>query len=423
MRRSDSELSPSACGPLPPPPCPNRPKSPFPALMAYVAIPRPRRRPNPIGKSSAEDDDDDDDDARTRPKPIGQSSSASVAAPRDAASPRATPPPPPREDALARRPAARLAAEASRDIVVDASRYVPAPTLRTRHHARLFLLFLPGVFPPVSRARQVRSFTHHSVSIFDRVTFQLTDRQTRAFVSRRFVSCTKSVARARRTRRAARPRAARDGARARRKTAAAHRARGDAPRRKRRPRAERDRPRRVRARRRSERSIAAARPADAVGHARDSTAGGAGHAVRARGVARADDHADAGRGAAARRRGRRRRRRRRRRDGRAPGSSSSSSSSASGAFYTLVPIRPRRRGERRSLRTFAVVSLRPPLAFNPRHRRLSTPTDAFQLHPDIRSYRTALILIVFRIAVWCPRSPRSAPRERRARRSATWTVA
>jgi hypothetical protein len=46
----------------------------------------------------------------------------------------------------------------------------------------------------------------------------------------------------------------------------------------------------------------------------------------------------------------------------------------SGAFYTLVPIRPRRRGERRSLRTFAVVSLRPgSLAFNPRPRRLSTP--------------------------------------------------
>ena len=62
----------------------------------------------------------------------------------------------------------------------------------------------------------------------------------------------------------------------------------------------------------------------------------------------------------------------------------------SGAFYTLVPIRPRWRGERRSLRTFAVVSLRPQHAFNPRHRRLSTSTDAFQLHPDIRSYRTAL---------------------------------
>jgi malate dehydrogenase len=33
---------------------------------------------------------------------------------------------------------------------------------------------------------------------------------------------------------------------------------------------------------------------------------------------------------------------------------------ASGAFYTLVPIRPRSRGERRSLRTFPGVSLRPP---------------------------------------------------------------
>ena len=56
-----------------------------------------------------------------------------------------------------------------------------------------------------------------------------------------------------------------------------------------------------------------------------------------------------------------------------------------GAFYTLVPIRPRRRCERRSLRTFPGASLRPgSLAFNPRPRRLSTPsTDAFGLHPDI----------------------------------------
>ena len=61
------------------------------------------------------------------------------------------------------------------------------------------------------------------------------------------------------------------------------------------------------------------------------------------------------------------------------------------SITTLVPIRPRWRGERRFLRTFAVVSLRPgSLAFNPRPRRLSTPTDAFQLHPDVRSYRTAL---------------------------------
>jgi hypothetical protein len=63
----------------------------------------------------------------------------------------------------------------------------------------------------------------------------------------------------------------------------------------------------------------------------------------------------------------------------------------SGAFYTLVPIRPRSRGERRSLRTFAGASLRPgSFAFNPRPRRLSTPTDAFELHPDIRSYGTTL---------------------------------
>jgi hypothetical protein len=63
---------------------------------------------------------------------------------------------------------------------------------------------------------------------------------------------------------------------------------------------------------------------------------------------------------------------------------------ASGAFYTLVPILPRRRGERRSLRTLPGASLRPPPAFNPRPRRLSTPTDAFQLHPDVRSYGTTL---------------------------------
>jgi hypothetical protein len=36
------------------------------------------------------------------------------------------------------------------------------------------------------------------------------------------------------------------------------------------------------------------------------------------------------------------------------------------------------------------VSLRPgSLAFIPRPRRLSTSTDAFQLHPDVRSYGTA----------------------------------
>ena len=67
---------------------------------------------------------------------------------------------------------------------------------------------------------------------------------------------------------------------------------------------------------------------------------------------------------------------------------------ARGAFYTLVPIRPRRRGERRSLRTLPGVSLRPPLAFNPRPRRLSTPTDAFQLHPAIALYGTTLKFII-----------------------------
>ena len=56
---------------------------------------------------------------------------------------------------------------------------------------------------------------------------------------------------------------------------------------------------------------------------------------------------------------------------------------ARGASYTLVPIRPRRRCERRSLRTLPGVSLRPSLAFNPRLRRLSTPTDAFEHHPDV----------------------------------------
>ena len=60
-------------------------------------------------------------------------------------------------------------------------------------------------------------------------------------------------------------------------------------------------------------------------------------------------------------------------------------------FCTLVPVRPRRRCERRSLRTFAVVSLRPHLGFNTRPRRLSTPTDAFELHPDIASYGRALL--------------------------------
>ena len=63
----------------------------------------------------------------------------------------------------------------------------------------------------------------------------------------------------------------------------------------------------------------------------------------------------------------------------------------SGAFTsTLGPIRPRSRGARRSLRTFADVSLRPGYldAFNP-DTPTSTPfnsaSDAFQLHPDVDS--------------------------------------
>jgi hypothetical protein len=62
-----------------------------------------------------------------------------------------------------------------------------------------------------------------------------------------------------------------------------------------------------------------------------------------------------------------------------------------GAFYlTLIPIRARRRGERRSLRTLPGDSLLPPLAFDHRPRRLSTPSDAHELHPDVRSYGTTL---------------------------------
>ena len=86
-------------------------------------------------------------------------------------------------------------------------------------------------------------------------------------------------------------------------------------------------------------------------------------------------------------------------------------------FYTLVPIRPRSRGERRFLRTSPGDSLRPPLAFNTRPRRLSTPTDAFQLHPDVRSYGTALRRFRSWARASCRRSRRRwASRSRRRRR-------
>ena len=60
-----------------------------------------------------------------------------------------------------------------------------------------------------------------------------------------------------------------------------------------------------------------------------------------------------------------------------------------GAFYTLVPIRPRRRGGRRSLRTLPGVSLRPPLGFNPRPRRLSTPLTPLNSTPTFARRRGA----------------------------------
>jgi hypothetical protein len=54
------------------------------------------------------------------------------------------------------------------------------------------------------------------------------------------------------------------------------------------------------------------------------------------------------------------------------------------------------------------ASLHPPLAFNPRPRRLSTSTDAFQLHPDTRSARA-------RRGAWIRRT-RWRRRRRRRRR-------
>ena len=58
-----------------------------------------------------------------------------------------------------------------------------------------------------------------------------------------------------------------------------------------------------------------------------------------------------------------------------------------GAFYlTLVPIRPRSRGERRSLRTLPGASLRPHHGFNPdtpRRPPFNSASDAYELHPDV----------------------------------------
>jgi transcription initiation factor IIE alpha subunit len=92
-----------------------------------------------------------------------------------------------------------------------------------------------------------------------------------------------------------------------------------------------------------------------------------------------------------------------------------------GAFcLALVPVRPRSRGARRSLRTFSPgVSPRPLLAFDPRPRRLSTPTDAFELHPDVASNDgTALRRAIHDVSVPGVQVRGRAARRRRGRRAA-----
>jgi cytochrome P450 len=56
------------------------------------------------------------------------------------------------------------------------------------------------------------------------------------------------------------------------------------------------------------------------------------------------------------------------------------------SYLTLVPIRPRSRGERRSLRTFAVVSLRPRFQ-SPSSTPFNAASDAFQLHPGVGTFK------------------------------------
>jgi hypothetical protein len=82
-------------------------------------------------------------------------------------------------------------------------------------------------------------------------------------------------------------------------------------------------------------------------------------------------------------------------------------------LLTLVPIRPRRRGERRSLRTFSPGdSLRPsPLAFNPdTPRRLSTP-----LLTPLNSTPISSLGVDPRPSGSSRRSPTSSSRTRRSR--------
>jgi hypothetical protein len=85
------------------------------------------------------------------------------------------------------------------------------------------------------------------------------------------------------------------------------------------------------------------------------------------------------------------------------------------------PHTTRRRGERRSLRTFPSASLRPPLAFNPRPRRLSaplltpfnsTPTFARTERPSARRCSTSA----------CP-ARTSKTRSALPRSTSTWTTA
>ena len=63
---------------------------------------------------------------------------------------------------------------------------------------------------------------------------------------------------------------------------------------------------------------------------------------------------------------------------------------ARSVLITLVPVRPRSRDERRFLRTFSPGARHSPPIPRFRSRHTSTPfnsaSDAFELHPDVRSY-------------------------------------
>jgi hypothetical protein len=89
-----------------------------------------------------------------------------------------------------------------------------------------------------------------------------------------------------------------------------------------------------------------------------------------------------------------------------------------GAFYhlTLVPVRPRRRGERRSLRTFSPgVRLSSPTLRSqyPPSTPFNSASDAFQLHPDVRSYGPSTLSRVARVPVHRRRGRRVRERDER----------